>query len=50
MATTLSNPNYSNKSSETPTTPATASFDEFAKNRASGNNGTSITTTDVNGR
>lgn len=40
MATTLTNPNYASKSSDTPTTPATASFDEFAQSRAK--NGTSI--------
>lgn len=51
MATTLSNPNYANKSSDTPTTPATASFDEFAQSRAtSGNNGTGMATIEVNGR
>lgn len=48
---TLTNQNYSDKLSETPTTPATASFDEFAQSRASNNNTRSnVTAIDANER
>lgn len=50
MTTTLTNPNYTSKSSDTPTTPATASFDEFAQSRANASNNASITTIDANER
>lgn len=46
---TFSPPSYSNKSSDTPTTPATASFDEFAKSRAHGAD-TNIATINANER
>ncbi|XP_055306717.1 uncharacterized protein LOC129571008, partial [Sitodiplosis mosellana] len=51
MTTTLSNPHYTSKSSDTPTTPATASFDEFAQSRANASNSNaSIKTIDANER
>lgn len=46
MAASLSNPSYAKKSFDTPTTPATASFDEFAQSRAV--NGGSSHSTDAN--